>query len=195
MTPIATSSLRLVRVFALLCVVAAQTGCSTFHPVNGASKTETVSEHSDADMRPDHLLSECRKLKSGGSYRLNNGPEDHEVTFFLDRDSGDSIRNLKSLMGSFEFTLNEKRSHVALEPDANTSALWINISPADGGSELLLILNGTSIITSDKVNDWHWSGGSNVMYAKVIEVLAPTEAERHVEQVKAGAGTESGDAR
>ena len=143
-------------------------------------------------MRPDHILSECRSLKSGGTYRLSNGPEDHEVTFFLDRDSGDSIRNLKSLLGSFEFTLSEKRAHVALEPDADSSSLWMNISPADGGSELRLILHGTSIITSDTVNDWHWSGGSNVMYNNVIEALAPTEAERHVERVKAGAGATEG---
>jgi hypothetical protein len=191
MTHIATSSLRLVRSFVMLCILAAQSGCSTFHPVNGAPKpAETVSERSDAEMRPDHLLSECKKLKSGGSYRLSDGPQDKEVMFYLDRNNtGESIRKLKELMSSFEFTLNEKHSHVAVEPEPGSSSLWMNLSPAGGGSELHLILNGTSIITSDKVSDWHWSGGSQVMYTKVIEALAPTEAERHVERVAAGAGT------
>jgi hypothetical protein len=174
----------------MLCLVAAQSGCTTFHPVNGAPKpADAVSEHSDAEMRPDHLLAECKKLKSGGSYRLSDGPQDKEVTFYLDRSTGDSIQKLQGLMGSFEFTLNEKRSHVAVEPEPGSSSLWIKISPAGGNSELLLVLDGTSIITSDKVTDWHWSGGSQVMYTNVIEALAPTEAERHVERVAAGAGT------
>jgi hypothetical protein len=189
MTPIATSSLRLVRTLAMACIGIALSGCSTFHPVNGSTSAEAASEHSDSEMRPDHLFAECKKLTSGGSYRLSNGPEDKEVTFFLDRNSGESIRKLQGVMGSFVFTLNEKRAHAAVEPEAGSSSLWINLSPTGSGSDLLLILNGTSIITSDKVNDWRWSGGSGVMYASVIEALAPTEAERNVERVKAGSTT------
>ena len=48
-----------------------------------------------------------------------------------------------------------------------------------------------SIITSDKVNDWHWSGSSLPLYYTLVDALAPTSNERHVERIKEGPPEES----
>jgi hypothetical protein len=198
MTHITTSSMCLMRSFALLCFVTVQTGCRTPHPVNGppesAGNNNGISDRTDDEMRPDRVFSECVKLKSAGSYKMIEGTANKEVTFYLDRDSkAASIRKLQKLMASFEFTLTEKSPHVAMDPEPDTSALWVNISP-NGRADLLFILNGTSIITSDKVMDWHWSGGSSVMFSHVVEALAPNATERNVEPVRAAPEAE-GDAR
>lgn len=180
----------------IACVLAAQAGCKTGQPVNAPpEKATAVNEWTDAEMQPSQLLADCAKLTSAGSYRTGSGSEAEQVTFFLDRDPGtDSIPRLQRLMESFEYSLVQKKPHVAHEPDEGASALWMEIVPSHGKSGAMLIMNGTSIVTSDKVHDWHWSGGSRAMLMGVIDALAPRSSEQHAERVEGegGAGSEGG---
>lgn len=172
-------------------------GCRTSQPSNSApAKAAAPVERTDEDMKPERLLAGCVGLKSGGSYSTEGGSERKAVTFFLERDSKDgTIRLLQDMMGTLDMTLIEKTPHVTLEPESGANSLWMNLAQANGAPDCQLILDGSSIITSDKATDWHWSGGSRATFFRVVEALAPSSTEQHEELIKTASVGDGGAAR
>ena len=68
-------------------------------------------------------------------------------------------------------------------PDDGSDSLWLDISGADGASSSLRVFGGTSLVSSDGVTDWHWTGGNAPMYFSIVDALSPTADEQHVERI------------
>jgi hypothetical protein len=183
---------RFLILYAAMSILVALPGCAMVAKLKSdATPSKDASGRKDADMRPDRVLQKCASLGSGGNYVMDG----KGMSFYLDRDStSESIRKMQKLLASYDFTLGARIPHSAEVPQSS-SALWMKITEAEGASTSLRVYNGTNFITSDGVNDWHWTGGDSDAYFKMVEALAPTSEEQHEDVAVAVTEPESAPVR
>jgi hypothetical protein len=166
------------------------TGCGTGQPSNSPrAKGGKLAKGVDDVMSPGRLLADCEKLKSGGSYSTREGSGGKEVSFYLERDgSTGSIRRLRDILASSDYTLDHKGAHAARTPLDGEDSLWLDLTQRGGAPVSLRVFSGTLFVVSDGRTDWHWSGGNSGMYFRILDALSPNVEEQHVERIEADAG-------